>query len=208
MVKSKRARKAERKAQARAAMAARTPAAAAAPALLGDWQRRVILMLLASGLAFGAVGVLVAPRGAGFWVAVAAAPAIGAVLGYTLGGAPGRALEARLMGAGEAPREPPRLPAPAALADPVRAMLQAATVPVLLGELSAAAAGMGPRERAAALALVEAGTTAPEGEARQALGGALPRLIVGLTSGNAASAGEAEAFARRLAQAPSGERGA
>ena len=53
------------------------------------------------------------------------------------------------------------------------------------------------REQAAALLLVERGAAAAEGEARQALVQALPRLIAALAAGQ--SAGEAEALAQQLA---------
>jgi hypothetical protein len=178
--------------------------AIAAPAgdahiLFGDWQRRVVLMLLFSGLGFGAVGALVAPRDATYWLAVAAVPVLAAVLGFVLGGASGRALEARLIG-GDTAREAPRLVAPAALPAPVRDALQTAVLPVLLAELAGAADRMAPRQRTAALALVEAGATAPESEARQALARDLPRLIAALAAGGATATDETDALTRRLAQ--------
>ncbi|MBR0670438.1 hypothetical protein [Neoroseomonas soli] len=194
MASDKRARRTGRRVQARAGAAP----AASAQVLLGDWQRRVVFMLLFSGLAFAAVGAFVAPRGAGYWFAVAAAPVIGTLMGFVVGGAPGRALDARLMGGG-APKDGPRPILPAALPAAQRLALQTALLPVLLSELAGAAERMAPRERAAAHALVEAGATAPEGEPRQALARDLPRLIVELTAGNAVAAGEAEDLARRLA---------
>ena len=194
MAQDRRTRRAARRAQAHAAMAPAPPAAA--PTLLGDWQRRVVLMLLFSGLGLALVAAVVAPRGAGYWLALLAAPVAGALLGYVVGGAPGRALDARLMG-GDAPRQGPPPVAPAALAAPQRAALQAALLPALLAELAGAADRMAPPARAAARALVEAGATAPEGEPRQTLARDLPRLIGALAAGDA---GEAEALARRLAQ--------
>ncbi|MBR0661777.1 hypothetical protein [Neoroseomonas oryzicola] len=178
-------------------MAAKTRAPTA-PALMGDWQRRVVLVLLLAGVALAAVGALVPPRGGLYWLAVIVAPLLGGGLGLVLAGGPGRALEARLM-ASDAPKEAPRPPTPAALPPPLRAALQTAILPVLLAELAGAAARMAPRERAAALALVEAGATAPEGEARQALARDLPGLIAALAAGGATAAGAAEDLARRLA---------
>ncbi|MEO3470432.1 hypothetical protein AAFN86_01105 [Roseomonas sp. CAU 1739] len=166
--------------------------------MMTAWQHRVILMLLLSGLAFAAVGVVVAPRGAAYWLALAAAPLIGGVLGFVLGGAAGRIFEARLMGqAGEAKAPPPL--SPAALPAPLRAALQTALLPALLGELAGAAERMAPPARAAALSLVQAGATAPEGAPRQALARDLPRLMGALAAGQAASIGEAEALAKHLA---------
>lgn len=199
MASDKRTRRAERRAQARAAMAAQPAAGAAAPVLLEDWQRRAVLSLLFSGVALGAVGTFMAPRGSAYWLAVLAAPVIAALLGFFLGGEAGRRLDARLMG-GDEPKEQPRPATPAALPPPARAALQAALLPVLLAELAGAAQRMAPRERTAALALVEAGATSPEGEARQALARDLPRLIGELAAGKAAAAGEAEGLALRLAQ--------
>lgn len=193
MAPNKRARKAARRAQG-----AGVPRPAA-PAILGDWQRRVVLMLLFSGLAFGAVGAFVTPRGTGYWLAIAAAAVSGTLLGFVLGGAPARALESQLMRTGE-PRDAPRLPGPMEAPPQLRAALQVAVLPVFFSELASAAERMTPRARAASLALVEAGATAPESKARQALAEDLPRLIVALTAGDEAGIREAETRARRLAQ--------
>ena len=193
MAPNRRARKTARRAQGAGVL---TPAA---PEILGDWQRRVVLMLLFSGLAFGAVGAFVTPRGTGYWLAMAAAAASGTLLGFVLGGAPARALESRLMRHG-AQREAPRLPGPMEAPPQLRAALQVAVLPVFFSELASAAERMTPRARAASLALVEAGTTAPESKARQALAEDLPRLIVALTAGDEAGIREAETRALRLAQ--------
>lgn len=173
----------------------RTPAA---PALMGDWQRRVVLVLLFAGVALAIVGASVPPRGGLYWLAVLVAPLLGGGLGLVLAGGPGRTLETRLI-ASDAPPAAPAPPAPAALPPPQRLALQTAVLPLLLSELARAADRMAPRERAAALALVEAGATAPESEARQALARDLPGLITGLAAGGATAAGAAEELARRLA---------
>lgn len=168
------------------------------PLLFNDWQRRVVLMLLTSGMAFGVVGAFVAPRGAVYWLAVAAVPVLCAAFGYVLGGAPGRVFEARLLG-GDSDSAAPRLTMPAALPAPARAALQAALLPALLAELAGAADRMAPPVRAAARALIEAAATAPEGAPRQALARDLPRLIAALGTGDAAAVNEAASLARQLA---------
>ena len=166
------------------------------PMLLADWQRRVVMMLLVAGLSLAAIGVFLAPRGALYWFAMCAALLGGGAAGLVLGGSAGRAVEARLL-RGDTPRETLPLPEPAGLAPAERAALQTTLLPLLLAELRGAADRMGPREQAAALLLVEHGAAAAEGEARQALVQALPRLIAALAAGQ--SAGEAEALAQQLA---------
>lgn len=190
----------------RARRAPQKQAAIAGPVmLLSDWQRRAVLMLLVSGLLFTAIGVFLTPNGGGYWAAVFAAPVLGGVLGFLLGGGPGRTLDARLMRS-TTPQGPVTFPKPAALPASEQAALQTALLPLLLAELSGAAGRMAPREKAAAFALVEAGATAPDTEARQVLGRDLPRLIGALAAGGDAAAGETEALARRLAQPAGGRR--
>ncbi|MBW6402011.1 hypothetical protein KPL78_29465 [Roseomonas sp. HJA6] len=170
-----------------------------ATTLFEDMPRRVVLALLFSGLFFTAIGVFMTPSGDGYWLAVVAAPLVGGTAGFILGGAPGRTLDAWMM-RDSAPKQAPTVLQPSALPPSDRAALQTALLPLLLSELSGAADRMSPREKAAARALVEAGATAPEGEARQVLGHDLPRLIGALATGRDAAAGEAEALARRLGQ--------
>ena len=172
---------------------------AAEQLLLGDGQRRVVCVLFCAGLALAVVGLFVPPRGAAYWIAVAAAPLAAALVGYLLGGAPGRAFDNWLLTGGK-PREKPRPLPPDALPDPARRALHTAMLPALLAELGGAAGTMAPRQQAAARALAEAGATAPAGEARDALARGLPRLIAALAGGSDAAAAEAEALAARLAQ--------
>ena len=172
-------------------------AALAAPTMMGTWQHRVVLMLLISGLGFTAVGVFVAPRGAAYWLALSAVPLVAALLGYVLGGAAGRMFDAWL--AGDAAAQKPRPAVPAALPAPVRTALQTALLPALLATLAAAAERMAPPARAAALALVEAGATVPDGASRDALARDLPRLMDALGAGDAAAVTAAAALARQLA---------
>ncbi len=202
MASARREKRTTRRGQARAAIAVAAPASDAA-LLFGDWQRRVVLMLLFSGIGFAAVGALVTPRGAAYWLALSAVPIVAALAGFMLGGARGRALEGRIV-VGDTPKEAPRLTAPEALPPPLRDALQAAVLPVLLAELAAAAERMAPRQRMVALAL--AGTGVPEGEARGALARDLPRLIGALAAGDAAATDAAEDLSRRLAH-PAQHRG-
>ena len=167
--------------------------------LLGDGQRRVVCVLFGAGLALAAVGMFVPPRGAAYWIAVAVAPLAAALVGYLLGGAPGRAFDAWLL-TGGTPREKPRPLPPDALPDQARLALHTAMLPALLAELGGAAGTMAPRQQAAARALAETGASAPAGEARDALARGLPRLIPALAGGSDAAAAEAEALAVRLAQ--------
>lgn len=177
--------------------------AAAEEMLLGDGQRRVVCVLFGAGLALAAVGLFVPPTGAAYWIAVAAAPLAAALVGYLLGGAPGRAFDTWLLGGGK-PKEKPRALPPDALPDPARLALHTAMLPALLAELAGAAETMAPRQQAAARALAETGASAPAGEARDALARGLPRLIPALAGGSDAAATEAEALAARLAQGRGG----
>lgn len=165
-------------------------------AVLEDWQWRAVMMLLLPGLGFIGVAAFVTPAGAGYWLGIAIALLGGVILGGVAGGMLARAIEGWMRP--PAATQPLLLSTPDALPADERARLQAAVLPVLLTSLAAAAKRMPAREKAAALALVEAGATAPEGEARQALAQALPRLIGTLAGGSGAP--EAEALAQRLAQ--------
>ena len=171
--------------------------------LLGDGQRRVVCVLFGAGLALAAVGLFMPPTGAAYWIAFAAAPAVAALAGYLLGGGPGRAFDTWLLTGGK-PKETPRPLPPDALPDPARLALHTAMLPALLAELAGAAGTMAPRQQAAARALAEAGTTAPAGQARDAIARGLPRLIPGLAAGSDGAAAEAEALAARLAQGRGG----
>lgn len=182
------------------------PAAAAEAAppatLLGEGQRRLVFVLLLSGLAFTAVGLLVPPRGAAWWAAFLVAPPLAGVLGDRLAAGVGRRLDARLLAASQPPAPPP--PPPAGLPAPAEAALRTALLPVLLAELARATGGMPPRCAAAARALAEAGATAPAGEARERLARDLPRLIAGLLDGQEAAEAEAEGLVLRLARPQGG----
>lgn len=207
MASDKRGQRAERKAAARGAMAAAgggsVPRIAEVPALFTTGQWRIVGVLTLSGLGLLLAGTVVPPSGATYWLAVMALPTLGTVVGLLAAGPPARALDTWLMGGNAKPDRPPP-PPPAGLPEPARLALQAATLPVLLTELAGAAPAMGGRAGTAARALLEAGATAPEGEARRALARDLPRLVAGLAAGDAAAASEAEDLARQLAQAGSG----
>lgn len=160
---------------------------------------RITLMLFIAGLALGAYGAFVTPRDLSqFLWATGIACALGVTLGFILGGAPARRLEARLLGPNR-PADGSKPLAPAALPPPAQAALRTATLPLLLATLANVRERMAPRERAAAVALVEAGATAPEGEARQTLARDLPRLLLDLVAGKDAAAQKAEDLAQRLA---------
>lgn len=193
MAARNRADRTARRAQARA------PLPPAAPVLLSDRQRRVVLALVLSGISFCVVAMLVQPRGAAYWLALSAAPVAAALLGVILGGAPTRAMDARLVAKPRTDGDWRPAP-PAGLPPQQRDALQAALLPPLLAELAGAAESMEPRLRTAARALFEAGATAPASEARLALGRDLPRLISSLAARSTPAAIEAEELARRLAQ--------
>lgn len=180
-------------------MARRRDKTQAAPALFGDWQRRVVLMLLFSGLALAILPLLVPPRGAVYWLVLCAAPVVGGVLGLVMGGARGAAIDTWLMGAPKARPDRPPPPAPSALPAPTQATLRAALVPVVLSEL-AVTDRLAPHCAAAVRALAAAAAHAPSDAA---LAADLPRLAAGLLAGSSAAAAEAEALAQRLA-APGG----
>lgn len=201
MASGKRAKRTERRAQARTAIAAAAAREASAHVLFSDRQRRAVCMLLLSGLGFAAVAAFAPPRGAGYWLAFALVPLLGLALGFALGGPPGRALDTRLMGR-EEPQARPRPVPPAALPDDLRTAAQAAILPALLNELAQAAERMAAPQRAAALALVAAGARAPEGAARQALARDAARLFAALAEGGTAAVAESELLARSLGPAP------
>lgn len=204
MASDKRGQRAERNTRA-AAGEGSVPRVAAGPALFTTGQWRVVGVLTLSGLGFLLAAALVQPSGATYWLAVLAFPTIGAIIGLVAAGQPARSLDAWLMGNTAKPDRPPP-PPPAGLPEPARLALQAATLPVLLTELAGAGASpaMEGRAGSAARALVEAGATAPEGDARRALARDLPRLMAGLAAGDAGAVSEAEALARQLAQAGPG----
>lgn len=193
--------RAARRAQRRAAGETAGAPAAAAPAetLLRDGQRKVVLVLLLSGLAFAAVGLMVPPRGAAYWVAFLVAPALAGLAGHVLARGAGRRLDAWLLTGGQ-PKETPRALPPAELPAPALLALRTAILPALLADLARAAERMPPRCAAAARALVEAGATAPAGEARDSLARDLPRLFAGLLDGREEAAAEAEGLVLRLSE--------
>lgn len=195
--------KAARRARRRVTRAAADTPAAAAETLFGDGQRRLVFVLLLSGLAFAAVGLVVPPRGAAYWAAFLAAPAVAGLAGYVLAGGAGRRLDTWLLSGGQ-PKEKPRALPPAELPEPAQVALRTAVLPALLADLARAAERMPPRCQAAARALVEAGATAPAGEARDALARDLPRLFTALLDGQEAAAAEAEGLVLRLAQPKGG----
>ncbi len=163
--------------------------------LLTDGQRRMLLGLLAAGIACLLVGLVVPPRGALFWGLLLFVPAGSFLGGVVLGGAPGRAIDAWLLGSNR-PRAAFAPPAPAALPEATRAALDLALLPALLAELARRAGGMQGRQKAAAEALLAAATAAPNAaEPRRALAAALPRLLGGLEAGDATATAEAERIA-------------
>ncbi|MBR0681384.1 hypothetical protein GXW74_12885 [Roseomonas eburnea] len=172
----------------------------AAPTVLENGQRRAVLVMYGAGLAMLAVGLLVPPAGALYWVALLVAPVLGGGLGGLLSGSFGRRLDAWLLSGGAVAQRPAgRAP----LAEPARAALQAAMVPAMLADLGRAAEAWPAREKDAARALLAAalGPAAMARETREALGRDLPRVIASLAARDASAAGEAEALAARLAAA-------
>ncbi|MBP0466474.1 hypothetical protein J5Y09_21275 [Roseomonas sp. PWR1] len=167
-------------------------------ALLTDGQRRMILALTAAGLACIAVGLVVPPRGALFWLMLALLPGLAGIAAFVMGGARGRAVDTWLLGGG-GPKVAFQPPAPAALPDATRAALGIALLPGLLAELARRAADMQESQKAAAEALLVAASGGPEA-ARQDLAAALPRLIAGLAAGDAAATAEAGRLAALFAR--------
>jgi hypothetical protein len=183
-------------------MAAARAREASPETLLTDGQRGIVLGLFAAGIAFLLVGLLLRAGGAVFWAAfVLLPPVVGAVVGLVDGGV-GRRLDAWLR-AGGAPR-PAAQPVPAsALPEPVRAALQVAAVPALLGELHRAAATMPREEKAAADQLLGAAVRAWNGGAgKVALAAQLPHLVAGLVAGGPEGIRAAQDAAARLGDAP------
>lgn len=166
--------------------------------LLTDGQRIFVFGMFAAGFTFFVIGLLVPPRGALFWIACLIAPALMGCLGGVLAIMPGRRVDARLLGAGEAQRQVAATAA-AALPGPARDALRIATVPALLAELARASPRMPASEKAAAGLVIEAATrawnAAPDDAARLALARALPALVAGLCAGGAEAIRAADAFA-------------
>ena len=173
-----------------------------APTLMSDGQRIVVAGMFAAGLTFFAIGMLMAPRDALFWVAFFLAPLFMATIAGILAIAPGRRLDARLL-AGGGSAKAARPVAASALPEPARQALRVALVPALLGELARESARMAPPEKAAAGRLIEAAAAAwnaaPDAAARLALAQALPRLVGGLVAGGQEAIRAAEQMAARLA---------
>lgn len=172
------------------------------PTLMSDGQRIVVSGMFAAGLTFFAIGALMAPRDALFWVAFFLAPLLVATIAGILAIAPGRRLDARLL-AGGGPKQTLQAVAPTALPEPARQALQVALVPALLGALARESARMAAPEKAAAGRLTEAAAAAwnaaPDDAARVALAQALPRLVAGLVAGGPEAVRAAEQMAARLA---------
>uniref|UniRef100_UPI0018DF54C4 hypothetical protein n=1 Tax=Neoroseomonas rubea TaxID=2748666 RepID=UPI0018DF54C4 len=93
-----------------------------AEALMTDGQRRMLLGLLAAGLACLLVGLVVPPRGFVFWGLLLVVPSGFFIAGVVLGGQPGRVIDAWLLGSTRA-RAAFAPPAPAALPEATRAAL-------------------------------------------------------------------------------------
>lgn len=171
---------------------------AAPETLLTDMQRRLTLGLLAAGIGYLLVGLLVPPRGAAFWAAFIFAPPVLGCIAALFGGARGRGLDAWLLTSGR-PRQAFQPIAPAALPEAARRALQVAVMPAVLAELARASAGMPAAEKAAAGRLLDAAVAAwnaaPDDAARAAIGLALPRLVAGLVAGGPEAVRAAEHFA-------------
>ncbi|WP_137126810.1 hypothetical protein [Roseomonas sp. HF4] len=187
-------------------MSGRVKAAAEPPTLLGGGAGMVTAGFLAAGIAFLAIGLLVPPRDALFWVAFALLPLLAGTISAILAVALGRRLDARLLGDGTAKAFKP--PAAAALPEAARAALLAAAVPALLAQL--VGKGVPRPARAAADGLLAAVTAAwnaaPDEAARAALARELPGLVAGLLDGEPAGIRAAEAAAARLAPPAGGTR--
>jgi len=162
-------------------------------ALLTDRQRRLVFALLAAGAAYLLVGLLVPPRGVGFWVAFTFAPPVLGGVAAMFGGR--RGFDAWLLAGGR--------PKPAAqatgLTEAQRQALRLAVVPAVLAELARASAGLPSDAKAAAGRLLEAAiaawNAAPDDAARGAIAQALPRLVAGLLAGGPEAIRAADAFA-------------
>ena len=171
---------------------------AAPETLLTDRQRRVTLGLLAAGIGFLLVGLLVPPRGVAFWLAFIFAPPLLGGAAALFGGARGRGLDAWLLSRGRT-KQTVQPTAATALPEAARQALQAALVPAVLAELERASAGMPAAEKAATGrltdAVVLAWNTASDEDARAAIGRALPKLVAGLAAGGPEAVRAAEQFA-------------
>lgn len=187
-------------------MSGRMKAAAEPPTLVGGGAGMVTAGFLAAGIAFLAIGLLVPPRDALFWVAFALLPLLVGTVGGILAATLGRRLDARLLGDGAAPAFKP--PAAAALPEAARAALLAAAVPALLAEL--AGKGVPRPARAAADRLLGAASAAwnaaPDDAARAVLAREVPGLVAGLLGGESAGIRAAEDAAARLAPPDGGTR--
>jgi hypothetical protein len=167
--------------------------------LLTDNQRRVMLGMLAAGVAYLLVGLLVPPSGVGFWMAFIFAPPLLGVVAALVGGVRGRRLDAWLL-AGGRPKQAAQPVAPAALPEAARDTLRVAMVPAVLADLARAGAGMPEAEKAAAGRLLDAAVAAwnaaADHTARLAVARALPPLVAGLAAGGAEAIRAADGFAR------------
>jgi len=187
-------------------MSGRVKVEAPAPVLVSGGPGRLAAALLAAGLGFVAVGLLLPPRGEVFWIAFAVLPPVLAALGAVLARTLGRRLDAGLLGGGEKQAYTP--PPAAALPEPLRASLHAATVQALLAELAGRNVPRPARAAADALraAAVAAWNAAPHDAARSAIARDLPGLVAGLLSGEPAGIRAAEEAAARLAPPAGGVR--
>jgi hypothetical protein len=169
---------------------------AQAETLLTDMQRRMMFGLLAAGIGYVLIALLLPPRGAVFWVAFfVGAPVLGVVAALF---GKRRGLDAWLLTGGK-PKQAAQPVAAATLPDAQRQALRVAVVPVLLGELMRAAPRLQAAEQAAAGRLVDAAVAAwnaaSDDAARQRIATALPPLVGGLLAGGADAVRAAEAFA-------------
>ncbi|CAH0309895.1 hypothetical protein [Roseomonas sp. CECT 9278] len=179
-------------ARSQGTLRAQDRAPAAPETLLTDRQRRLVFALVAAGVTYLLVGLLMPPRGGAFWAAFMLAPPILGGVAALFGGRQG--LDAWLLTGGVRHRAAP----PAPLGEPARQALRIALVPALLAELSRASAGLQPAEKAAAGRLLEAAigawNAAADDTARAAIAQALPRLVAGLVAGGPDAIRAADAF--------------
>ena len=153
----------------------------------------------AAGLVFLAIGLLVSPRDAMFWIAFCLLPLLVGGVTTILAATFGERVDAALTGGGAQRAFQP--PAATSLPEPARAALHTAAVPALLAALVGRDV---PRAaRAAADRLANAFTTAwniaPDDAARTALARDLPGIVAGLLAGDTAGIRAAEDAATRLA---------
>ncbi|BDG73983.1 hypothetical protein [Roseomonas fluvialis] len=182
--------------RARGSLQRQEPEGAPGDTLMSDGQRRVVFAMLAAGLAWLLVGLLVPPYGAAFWVWFTLAPPVLGAIAALFGGR--RGIDAWLLGGGRAKPDVAAV-APAALPAAARDALRLAVVPALLNELARASVRMPASEKAAAGLVIEAATrawnAAPDDAARLPLARALPGLVAGLLAGGAEAIRAADAFA-------------